>query len=236
MKCTHLIGLVVGLLASIMLAQDAFGRARMYNPRLGRFMQRDPVGTPIEPAMTRNVSGRQFTQRDPQPTAQYADGMNLYQYVTGNPVRWVDPTGLDRWLADDLHLHHGICVDEWAPTDKQVCCDGAQRRCWQKTGKRICFDFSTFKENPAWIITILPSIVVGPGTVTEGPDTGRTLENRGPSGCKADRALLTELRRQVGDPPLYSLLGFNCNTWSWWYYDFGSDQNPRSNCPCDTCD
>jgi RHS repeat-associated protein len=45
-----------------------FYRERYYDPVLGRFLQRDP--------------------------AQYADGMNLYSYVAGNPTHWTDPTGL----------------------------------------------------------------------------------------------------------------------------------------------
>lgn len=52
-------------------------RHRMYHPQLGRWLQRDPAG--------------------------YVDGLNLYEYVGGNPIGAVDPSGLDgfaEWFLD----------------------------------------------------------------------------------------------------------------------------------------
>jgi uncharacterized protein RhaS with RHS repeats len=43
-------------------------KARVYSPNLGRFLQADPIG--------------------------YADGLNLYAYVGGDPVNGIDPSGL----------------------------------------------------------------------------------------------------------------------------------------------
>ena len=49
---------------------------RHYNPQLGRFQQRDPLG--------------------------YDEGINLYQYVNSNPVNWIDPQGLEACRVETL--------------------------------------------------------------------------------------------------------------------------------------
>ncbi|MBU1043189.1 MAG: RHS repeat-associated core domain-containing protein [Candidatus Omnitrophica bacterium] len=51
-----------------------FYRARWYDADNGRFISRDPIGI--------------------------AGGINLYGYVEGNPVRWIDPVGLLRLPSD----------------------------------------------------------------------------------------------------------------------------------------
>lgn len=83
----------------------------MYHPTMGRFMQRDPIGTPIVASA--------FLARDPMPTRpqpelQYADGMNLYQYELSNPAAYVDPLGLEALVKNHPYpLHLGGRMDQW---------------------------------------------------------------------------------------------------------------------------
>ena len=65
-----------------------FMRARYYDPDVGRFINKDPIG--------------------------YAGGMNLYGYVGGNPVNWTDSWGLDprdpRTGKDNPVLRCHVCT------------------------------------------------------------------------------------------------------------------------------
>ena len=72
-----------------LFAADA---SAMYHPGMGVFMSRDPgtgAGGPMRVGAGGAAPVGQFISRD-----QYRDGMNLYQYVQSNPLRYVDPQGL----------------------------------------------------------------------------------------------------------------------------------------------
>ncbi|NBW16974.1 MAG: RHS repeat-associated core domain-containing protein, partial [Caulobacteraceae bacterium] len=53
-------------------------RARTYAPQIGRFMQTDPLG--------------------------YGAGANIYAYVGGDPMNWVDPLGLEKQCVEMVDL------------------------------------------------------------------------------------------------------------------------------------
>ncbi|SDP31704.1 RHS repeat-associated core domain-containing protein, partial [Pseudomonas cichorii] len=82
-----------------------YNRYRYYDPRVGRFVSKDPIG--------------------------YAGGLNLYAYAP-NPVGWMDPLGLAKCSCDPCGIaahaeqpsprpsgmqSHHIIQDAWAKTN-----------------------------------------------------------------------------------------------------------------------
>jgi len=61
---------------------------RWYDPSIGRFLQRDPIG----------ILG----------------GFNCYAYLAANPTNGVDPDGLDRWVSWGMHTY----IIVWDPVTK----------------------------------------------------------------------------------------------------------------------
>ena len=91
-------------------------RNRYYSPEMGRFLQKDPLG----------ITPKAFVPNIFNPTGQYKDGMNLYQYVASNAIIWVDPYGLDDY--DSLACQEGCFKAYHNHYQKkqacQMCCIG----------------------------------------------------------------------------------------------------------------
>jgi len=112
MRKAHLITVLVGFAAVALLPPTA---SAMYNPKTGRFLQRDPrQGRPTRAGYAGPNAMRPFARRDPAahapgadglslpsmqstavPNTEYADGMNLYCYCRSAPIVLVDPVGLE---------------------------------------------------------------------------------------------------------------------------------------------
>ena len=122
MKTTRLIAVLTGLATIGIVAADA---SAMYHATLGRFLQRDPgvgAGSPARVGSAGAAVGGGFIERDPTGSNQYADGMNLYQYVKSSPGGHLDPTGLraKTWFAcgaKNLYIETDWCC---APDPKTV--------------------------------------------------------------------------------------------------------------------
>ncbi len=84
MKTSHLVAIVVAVVAIAIFASEA---SAYYNPSTGRFLSRDP--------------GPEVPARVGSAIAEYADGMNLYQYVQGRPTICVDITGTQHVQVDN---------------------------------------------------------------------------------------------------------------------------------------
>ncbi len=90
-------------LAAFALSSLAPSVLAEYNPRLGRFMQRDSHKTGAASALGLVQNARPHRLAAPlSPGAQYADGLQLYEYLSSRPPRATDPTG---FYGEDIHFY-----------------------------------------------------------------------------------------------------------------------------------
>lgn len=129
----------------------------MYNPEMGRFMQRDPYGTIISPTVA-GVGHRDLGTFIPResynPHLQYAGGMNLYEYVGSSPTAYVDPSGMIQWKwpirGRAINESKDRCAIVWSDHDGpwkgfQVLQPGDDTGNWKDQNDHIYFNGNWYK-------------------------------------------------------------------------------------------
>jgi hypothetical protein len=207
----------------------------MYNAKLGRFMQRDPIGT--SPRVVHSEQGPKmvgtqgpivshlFGSATLQERAnynelnntgeqgQYIDGMNLYEYVSSNPINYVDPWGLNiylitgnnsgKWLNDKIH---------------QKVCVGCS-----KDNIKACFSFGRKEENYwGWAVpstswlgwSSLNSGGPQRGVIYEDDYTGGSIKGTKITTFEQDATWLQYMSLRVGMEDTYSVGRHNCRKYS----------------------
>lgn len=138
--------------------------------------------------------------------------MNEYRYVMSSPTSNVDPQGLDRYITNrfdgSIVQHVGIAVDVWWKDESGM---------YHKDGARtyhFAVDVFTCR-NRNWITGPGFTLLAGQGIVVKhhGIDLKEGYFTM-PSTPEQDAVLLQYLERQLKNPPVYSVLFHNCETWS----------------------
>jgi hypothetical protein len=209
----------------------------MLHPALGRFLQRDPIGTRPEPTHVADAASLLPDHAVGMPSSnsdaldaegrayewakgvfgilhaadawlwQYKDGGNLYQSVKSNPVVGTDPSGQDRYVV----WEKGTLLPHM----------GLIIDCWtqDKNGKwivtggvRYDFTITSYAYVVLWPVTLCCQ---GPGRIdkTEGNGEGKIIET-----IKSDRAsderLIWRIEEERKNPPTYDATNFNCTHWT----------------------
>ena len=114
-------------------------RARWYSAALRRFGQKDflpNIRVHQESVFVRSAP-LAYVSPPSGPWGQYRDGMNLFQYVAGNPIGLRDPSGLTRYVCDCTcadgvtgfmwEWYYPWCFPWWTGCCQEACNHACQR-------------------------------------------------------------------------------------------------------------
>ena len=86
--------LSLGTLAGLLAAMTTPPVSAEYNPRTGRYLQRDPSGQALVLQALRHNAENPMVTVSMAYQLQFGDGMNFYEYLRSNPSIGRDPSGL----------------------------------------------------------------------------------------------------------------------------------------------
>lgn len=159
-------------------------RARYYDPMEGRFISKDPIG--------------------------FEGGINIYNYVLANPIRYSDPTGLIVQVCK-RDLNFPVVHDT------------------QSINPILHHAFISINGETFGLTTHKPSYntkcgIEGPGAIDSNLGIDRAAEIEGfmngsckKVNCKNEKKLLENIKRARFSPPHYCMKpggGMNCQQWA----------------------
>jgi hypothetical protein len=206
------------LVAAAALLALADAASAYYSPRLGRFLNRDPIAEPGA-ALVRAAGkqGTQFVSRDPVDKNEYVGMRN-------NAVNWIDPHGTDIYLKTGNDsgnpindaIHQNVCVDTWH--------NG-------RRGELACFSFGATSLWPrfssvrrTWLGWKLPiwqttGLCTMEGEIYEADDTGVWVKVKGATPEQDQKWLNWMRAKRVGIKDIYTAAWFNCRNYAQREYD-----------------
>ena len=190
----------------------AYYNYRFYNPKDGRWINRDPIAE--------------------------QGGWNLYGFVRNSPYIFNDLNGNDRYISQILPdqlsdmtftLHIGVAVDLWEknkdgkwckigvktfdyglnPADRETAKLAVE---WSKTGNELILLLLV----GLYIVnTIRGTIILGRGYIESSDGLNLTNPETIPSSPIEDINMLRGIQQDIKSPPPYNILKNNCADWSY---------------------